>query len=347
MDKMKLQALPPKQAHFCLEVLHFLEDIDFDLQNKKILLAFSGGLDSSAVLLFFSLIKEKFNLELFAVHINHCLREESSEEALHVKTICEDFDIPLIVYKEDIKKIAKEQKKGIEETARDVRYAIFKKELAEKNFDYIALGHHLNDLAEDVLMRQIRGSSLEQSIGMKAIDNERKILRPFLLFEKKLLENLATACKLSWVEDNSNLSDEYLRNRVRLEILPLFLKENPSYLKHVKSNWLQGQSEIFYWQEKLKPFLEGLDLHEKTQALEKKKKFLLERKALQNAEKTVRLKVFARVLRAFKAQNNSQVLFRLDALVMKNESNKHMDINNQLKVKISKEYIEFSVEDTI
>ncbi len=330
--KIKLQNLESKQAHFCIRTCHFLEEIDFSLKNKKCLIALSGGADSTALLLFLHLIQEKYQLKLFALHIDHALREESAKEANEVKKLCEEFEIPCEIARIDINQKAKEWKKGIEESARIARYHALENKRQELDFDYIFLGHHLNDLAEDVIMRQIRGTSLEQSIGMQATDNIRKICRPFLLTEKEDLLLFLNSCSLTYIEDASNLSDIYMRNRVRMDILPLFLKENPSFLKNIKNNWKQGQVDKDYWQKRCDTFC-TIDIDSSLFQLERKT-FILEEKAL-------RLRILTQIIKKLSSQPQAEQILHLDKLICDNQSNKQMHINKKLKIYIKKNSVLF------
>ncbi len=331
-SKFKLQDLQAKQAHFCLNVCHFLEEIQFELKDKKCLVALSGGADSTALLLFLILMQEKYSLEISALHIDHALREVSASEAQEVRTLCKEMGINCKVRRIDIEDCAKTWKKGIEESARIARYTALEEERQALGYDYIFLGHHLNDLAEDVLMRQIRGTSLEQSIGMQALDTQRKICRPFLLVEKKELFFLLESCHISWLEDASNSSDIYLRNRVRNTILPLFLEENPSFLESIKNNWLQGQVDKKYWQEKTADYPITIDNNST---------FTLNRKDFCQEEQALRLRVLTKIIKAFSSQPQAQQVFSLDTLLTTNQSNKEMHINKKLKIHISKHSIVF------
>ncbi len=335
INTLTLQKLPPKQAHFCIEVCHFLEEINFSLKGKKLIIGLSGGVDSTALLLLCVVLQKKYNLEIMAVHINHSLRAESEQEAEHVKKLCDDFNISCLIFKENVKELAKEWKKGIEESARIVRYQHFEEERQRHNFDFIVLGHHLNDLAEDVLMRQIRGTSLEQSVGMSAFDSGRFLMRPFLCTEKEKLVKFVQSCDISWVEDNSNNSTEYLRNRVRLSILPLILQENPSFLKNIKNNWKQGQNDKEYWKEKVQSSLKKILIEESSN------KIILNRKLFCKKEKALRLRILAESIRRIGSQAQAEMLLKTDNLVLKNESNKELSLNNKILMKIKKEILVF------
>ncbi len=329
--KPKLQDLHAKNAHFCLNICHFLQEIHFELKEKKCLIALSGGADSTALLLFLILIQEKYALKLHALHIDHALRAESAKEAQEVEALCKKMGIDCEVQRIDVEAQAQKWKKGIEESARIIRYEALEEKRRRLDFDYIFLGHHLNDLAEDVLMRQIRGTSLEQSIGMQALDAKRRICRPFLLTEKKELLFLLESCHISWIEDASNSSDAYLRNRVRNTLLPLFLEQNPSFLESIKNNWLQGQVDKSYWQEKTDRYF----------AKEIQDSFTLDRTLFCKEEKALRLRILTRIIKAFSSQPQARQIFALDNLICANQSNKEMHINKKLKVHINKKSLVF------
>ncbi len=333
--ELKLQNLPPEEAHFCLHICQFLEEIEFNLQDKKMLVAFSAGLDSTALLLLCALLQEKYNIIILAVHIHHGIREEAHIDAKKAEEIAHRLNIPFNLIYEDVPALAKEWKKGLEEAGRIVRYKNFERILEEEHFDFIALGHHLNDLAEDSLMRQIRGTSLEQSLGMQALDIQRKIIRPFLCTEKARLKQFVEACNIEWVEDSSNNSNIYTRNRIRNTLLPILLEENPNYLQIIANNWRQAQYDKAYWQEKLNPFTKD------DNCIIINNRYSINRSLFCKEEKALRLRILADILKKFGSIPESRLLFKIDNLINEKISNKEISANNKLIVSIQKEYIEF------
>lgn len=333
--QLKLQALPPEEAHFCLHICQFLEEMQIDLQDKKILVAFSAGLDSTALAVFLKLMQERYNLQIKSLHINHSIREEAQNDASHAENIAKILDIEHINIKEDVPARAKEWKKGLEEAGRIVRYKHFEEIINEQNFDFIALGHHLNDLAEDSLMRQIRGTSLEESFGMSAIDLKRKILRPFLTAEKARLEQFVRACNITWVEDSTNNSNDYLRNRVRNTLLPLILEENPNYLNTIANNWRQGLYDKEYWQEKIFPFTNAYNCSTIENG------YSLDRALFSCQKKALRLRILADILKESGSIPESRLLFKIDNLALSKESKKEVSANNKLVISIKRDTIDF------
>ncbi len=333
--ELKLQNIPPEEAHFCLHICQFLEELEFNLQDKKLLVAFSAGLDSTALLLFFTLMQTKYNLTIKAVHIHHGIREEANLDIKKAEEIAKKLNIPFTLIYEDIPTLAKKWKKGLEEMGRIVRYKNFDTILQEENFDYIGLGHHLNDLAEDSLMRQIRGTSLDESLGMQALDINRNLVRPFLCTEKARLKQFVEACNIEWTEDSSNNSNDYTRNRIRNTLLPLILEENPNYYNTIANNWRQAQYDKEYWQEKLNIFTKNIFCSNLENT------FSLERALFCKEQKAVRLRILASILKKFGSIPESRLLFSIDELILKKESNKEISANNKLIIAIKKESVEF------
>ena len=269
-----LQQLPPKAAHLALQVAHFAgSQINGDfgpfkahcppsetaLQGKGVLLAVSGGADSLCLLLLFKALQVKFNLRLEVCHLNHGLRPSAALEAQWVEDLCQHLHLPCHTSSVNIKELteAKNSDLALEEAGRKARYAFFEQTRRAGQLDYIATAHNLNDLAEDALMRLLRGCGWPEFGGMPAFDARRGLLRPLLLTPRASIEQMLKNCALSWLEDESNSSDHYLRNRVRRHILPLFLKENTGFLQHVQTLWQLARADEFYWQSSLKTLQEA------------------------------------------------------------------------------------------
>lgn len=236
---LSIQDLPPQGARFCLGVEKFiLEELGLDLRGCRVLLALSGGPDSTALLVVLSLLRDRMGFSFCAAHLNHMLRPEADREERFVKDLCTRLEVSCEFGKSRIPVYARRMKMGREQAARTIRYRLLFG-LAEKHgIDYIFTAHHLNDLAEDVLMRLIRGTGWPGLAGMSGVSG--KIVRPFLLVPKSELYSFLSRANQGWMEDHSNLDPAYLRNRVRRDILPLFIRENPAFLEQVTSLWRQG-----------------------------------------------------------------------------------------------------------
>jgi len=243
-----LQELLPKWAHFCLHVEKFIaEDLNVDLNGKSIVTAFSGGVDSTCLLLVLQYLALKNGGRVIAAHLNHNLREEAADDALWVQSVCDTMGIECVVKSKNIRSLAQEFNIGLEEAGRNARYELFQEVMIAKSADYIAVGHHLDDLCEDVLMRLTRGTGWPGLSGMASHDPTRNLIRPLLLTPKTTLIEFLTDMNLVWREDASNAAPEWMRNRIRNDVLPLFLKENPNFPESIARLWKLGRIEEHYW----------------------------------------------------------------------------------------------------
>ena len=185
--------------------------------GDRVICAVSGGADSVALLLGMHLLRKKLNICLEAAHFNHNLRgEESQRDAAFVKALCERYDVPLHM---GMGKVVA-GKKGLEAAARDARYAFFGT-LDGK----IATAHTADDNAETVLMHLVRGTGLKGLGGIAPV--RENLIRPMLQVTRtEVLEFLAEYHQ-PFVEDSSNETDAFLRNRLRHHVMPLLRQENP------------------------------------------------------------------------------------------------------------------------
>ena len=197
------------------------------LKEKKLLIACSGGLDS-VVLTY--LIKE-LNCEMALAHCNFSLRgKESDSDEMFVIGLAKNLEIPVFAETFDTKKFSEEHKISTQMAARELRYAWFAEILKDFKYDYLLTAHHLDDDLETFLINLSRGTGLN---GLTGIPKEKnRTIRPLLNFSRKEIQEYADKNNLKWREDSSNQKTDYLRNRLRLEVLPQFKKVNESVLKN-------------------------------------------------------------------------------------------------------------------
>lgn len=196
------------------------------LREKKLLVAVSGGIDS--VVLAFVLSKLNYNISL--AHCNFKLRGiESDEDEEFVRFFSDKLQLKLFVTNFNTASFASDNKLSIQVAARELRYIWFHQTLEENNLDFIATAHHLDDNLETFLINFSRGTGLEGLTGIPIQNN--KIVRPFLPFSRKEIEEFALEHKLEWREDSSNSSDKYLRNNFRHHLIPILKENNSNFLK--------------------------------------------------------------------------------------------------------------------
>lgn len=195
--------------------------------EDSVLIALSGGPDSVALLHVLTRLRRSMKLSLTAVYVNHRIRKKAAlAEEKFCQELCDRFDIDLDIVSEDIPALARKQKKGIEEAARDFRYELFDLLAREDGHDRIALGHHADDRAETILFRILRGTGTS---GLSGIPVKRgRIIRPlYELSKAQILAYLRTR-RLSYCIDQSNEGTDYRRNYLRNRLLPEIRKElNP------------------------------------------------------------------------------------------------------------------------
>ena len=201
----------------------FVRRYDMVQPGDRVIAAVSGGADSVALLWCLYLLKDKLGITLEAAHFNHHLRgEESRRDEDFVRALCDRFDITLHVGSGTV--ISGE--KGLEAAARNARYGFFDT-LPGK----IATAHTADDNAETVLMRMVRGTGLK---GLGAIAPVRgRIIRPMLTVTRQEVLALLEEYQLSYVEDSSNGTDAFLRNRLRHGVMPLLKEENPAICENL------------------------------------------------------------------------------------------------------------------
>lgn len=243
-----LQDIPPKWAHFCLYVEQFItDDLAVDLTGKTILVGLSGGADSTALLHLLHYLAPKNGSTVLAAHLDHQLRVDAQDDARMVRAQCDSLGISLIESSMDVEALAKDKGVGLEEAGRTARYEFYERVMEDHEADLLALGHHLDDLCEDVLMRLIRGTGWPGLSGMPGHDSERKLIRPLLTTPKHKLKEFLLALGVSWCEDPTNAHTEVMRNRVRNTIMPMLLEENPSFPSAIARLWKVGRIDEDFW----------------------------------------------------------------------------------------------------
>ncbi len=202
---------------------HIRENLPF-LENKKLLLATSGGLDSMVMVQLF----RQLPYEIALAHCNFQLRGiESFEDQKFVENYAEQHAIPLFATQFDTTAFAKDYKLSTQVAARDLRYNWFYELIEEEQFDYVLTAHHADDNIETFLINLGRGTGLDGLVGIPTQND--KIIRPLLLFSRFEIADYAAETQLKWREDSSNASNKYLRNKIRHDVVPLLKELNANF----------------------------------------------------------------------------------------------------------------------
>ncbi len=206
------------------KVRDFIENNDMLAEGDKVVLGVSGGADSVALLLIMKELAGHFGVTLSAVHVNHGLRgSESDRDEAFTKELCERLGVPLEIYHEDVAGVSEKEGISLEEAGRRVRYAAFEKTAARIGANRIAVAHHMDDNAETVLFRIVRGTGLKGLAGMhpvRKLAGGISLIRPFLEVGRSEIEEWLAAKEQPFCTDSTNLDDEYSRNIIRNSVVP-------------------------------------------------------------------------------------------------------------------------------
>ncbi len=334
-----LRGLDRNGALLALRVRSFVkEELGVDWQGKRLLLAFSGGLDSTALLCLLLALRPLERFHVFAAHLDHGLRPESGQDAAHVRRLCAAWGVPLHEHKENIRIWAKQEGTGEEEAGRTARRMFLRETAKAVQADWVLLAHHADDLAEDILMRLIRGTGWPALGGMRGCDptSALPLLRPLLMEEKSTLRSLLERHGIPWREDATNSERIGRRNRIRLDVMPLLKAENPSFLDSARRLWRSARQDELFWLAHLE------ELFEKAEPADGDG-ILLRREFLQNLPESVRLRWYLHVLDSLRnsqnvgsrgGQNRHSVLLALDRALREKRHDRRFQFGGGLEAEL-------------
>ncbi len=335
----RLQDLPRKAARFCLGLGRFAErELGCDFPALRCLVACSGGADSTALLRIAHLLCQAKGGTVLAAHLDHSLRPESPNDALFVAQLCQALGIALHTERQDIVAQAKASGMGLEEAGRVARYAFLERVRQQTGAEVILVAHQLNDLAEDQLMRLMRGTGWPALGGMEGYDPGRSLLRPLLLSPRADLEDFLRISHQPWRDDISNLDRATTRNRVRHDLLPQLLRNNPGYLDSAARLWRQARMDGAHWDAALGQLLPMVVVDGP--------KRLIPADVLKACPAPLRLRLYKAVLEAAgPGQSLCDGLFRLDELWQAHGLGKSVRFPGDKEARIAKSGIAVQVID--
>lgn len=224
--------------------------------NKKIILATSGGADSMVMAALF----QKSNERIVLAHFNYALRGiESEGDQELVQSWAESQNIPFYTKKFELGKKLEEVSGNLQEIARNLRYDWFEELRISLDFDFIATAHHQLDSVETMLINFFKGTGIS---GLHGILNQNgKIIRPMLLFKKEEIERYAEEMKVPWRMDSSNKKNDYARNKIRNQVIPLLKEAFPNVENNLTQNIKRFQEVEMIYQDAIEQY--KLELLEK------------------------------------------------------------------------------------
>lgn len=199
--------------------------------GDRVVAGVSGGADSVCLLFVLLKWRERYGLDVAAVHVNHGVRAEAGEDARFVEELCGRQGVPFYLREADVDRLAKEWKCSGEEAGRIVRYRAFRDAAADFGAYRIAVAHNLNDRSETMLFHLFRGTGLKGLAGIPPVRDQ--IIRPLLCVQRDEIEHYLEEIGQDYCRDATNGEDLYTRNRIRHHILPYAEQEVEGCLRHM------------------------------------------------------------------------------------------------------------------
>ena len=312
------------------------------IENGDILvLGVSGGPDSITMLDILNEIKndDKINLnfEIIVCHINHMIREEANEDEEYVKKYCNKKNIQFYSESIDVKKLANNNKTGVEETGRTVRYEFFNEICKKTNANKIAIAHNKNDKIETIVMNVIRGTGIS---GLKGIEAKRgKYIRPLIECERFEIENYCEQNKLNPRIDKTNFDNEYTRNKIRNVVIPYIKKEfNPNIIETIDRLSDVVNKEDLYIEEQMKKEYKNI-LQE-----ERNGQIVLNLKKFNNQEKVIKARLVLYTITRLLGNCKGIEKIHIEDIIKlcsNNIGNKYLTPNKNVKVLVKNHQIYF------
>lgn len=197
---------------------NLIKEFNLLTPGMRVVVGVSGGADSVALLHILKALREPFSLKLQVAHLNHLLRQDAGEDAAFVQQFARELGIPAAVGYARVARLAELHKMGIEEAGRWARYRFLYYVAERTGAHRIAVAHHADDQVETVLLNILRGAGPAGLSGMPV--KSGIVIRPLLNATREEIEEYCSSHLLSWRTDASNLTTDYQRNRIRVELLP-------------------------------------------------------------------------------------------------------------------------------
>ncbi|MHA2610665.1 MAG: tRNA lysidine(34) synthetase TilS [bacterium JZ-2024 1] len=219
-------------------------------KGQKILVMLSGGVDSVCLLH----ILHHLHLPIGAFHFHHQLRADTDQQEEFVRQACASLKIPIFVHTEPIWKMAKAQKKSLEQMGRERRYFWAEEVRKAEGYDWIATAHTASDQVETILMRLLTGGDLESLRGISPCSGN--ILRPLLPYFREEVVEYAQKNGLNWYEDSSNWDLRFFRNKVRHQLIPFLETLRPGFQKSLLRSHRMWTQDADYLEQKAREYVD-------------------------------------------------------------------------------------------
>ena len=326
------------------KVLDTIKKYNLIEDRDRVVVGVSGGPDSISLLNILNNFQKNktLNFEIIAAHVNHQIREEANDDEEYVREYCEKNKIKFYAKRIDVIKYANNNKIGLEEAGRNLRYDFFDEILKKENANKIAIAHNKNDRAETIIMNIIRGSGISGLRGIEPI-RENKYIRPIIECERDEIEKYAEENKLKPRIDKTNFENDCTRNKIRNIVLPYIKKEFNSNIVETMNRLSNLATETDEYIQK-----EVMQAYNQLKFEENSKKIVLDLKKFNTKDMLIRKKIL--IYTISKVLGNSQNIEKVnieDVIKMceKNIGNKYLMPNKNIKILVNKGKIFFGAQN--
>ncbi|MFT0753482.1 tRNA lysidine(34) synthetase TilS [Synechococcus sp. RC10A2] len=223
-------------------------------EGGTVIVGYSGGADSTALLHLMTRLQGEFNLRVHAAHLHHGMRPEADDDVRVCEAVCAGLGVPLHVERVDVPALAQAQRVSLEEAGRNARYAFFDRLARELNAVAVALAHTRDDQIETILINLLRGTGPRGLCGMPY--KRDHIIRPLLDATRAQTHQYCAAHGLPTIFDSTNLDPHQLRRRVRMELIPLLRDLSPAFDRHLLRLANILENEEAWWDYEVRSLLE-------------------------------------------------------------------------------------------
>ena len=326
------------------KVLDTIKKYNLIEDGDRVVVGVSGGPDSISLLNILNNFQKNkiLKFEIIVAHVNHQIRKEANDDEEYVRVYCEENEIKFYAKRIDVIKYANNNKIGLEEAGRILRYEFFDEVLQKENANKIAIAHNKNDKAETIIMNILRGSGISGLKGIEPIRNN-KYIRPIIECERSEIEKYAKENKLNPRIDKTNFENDCTRNKIRNIVLPYIREQfNPNIVETMNrlSN-LANETDEYIQKQVLETFKE-IKIEEKT------KNIVLDLKKFNSKDILIRKRLL--IYTISKVLGNSQNIEMVnieDVIKMceKNIGNKYLMPNKNIKILVNKGKIFFEAQN--
>ena len=326
------------------KVLDTIKKYNLIEEGDRVVIGVSGGPDSISLLDILNKFKQNkiLNFEIIVAHINHQIREEANDDEEYVQDYCEKNKIKFYSKRIDVIKYANNNKIGLEEAGRNLRYEFFDEILQKENANKIAIAHNKNDKAETIIMNIIRGSGISGLRGIEPI-RDNKYIRPIIECERYEIEKYAQENKLNPRIDKTNFENDCTRNKIRNIVLPYIKKEFNSNIIETMNRLSNLATETDEYIQK-----QAVEIFKELIIEENSKNIVLDLKKFNSKDKLIRKKILIYTISKVLGNSQNIEMVNIDDVIKmcdKNIGNKYLMPNKNIKILVNKGKIFFQAQN--